>query len=312
MAQQVLPAIRLRRPTEGTQRGVEQIKNLLRIVGEAENKRRERQTLDRIVRAIGAGQTDIEAIASVAREEPTFGGGFRGGLQKIAGLFGGEGGGIESQIQQSIIGNALQKALSPPGQIPSGLEPVGATRGPTGQVTTRFERPGVGGVAAPTKQQTQRDRDLAVIGNDKKSDFQKAEARKRLDKDPSQPRNPIPEGGNFDEFLVDEEKEKGKFGKRAYDATLQRVEDEARKQGLNPKDAKADFDKWWDARVKNERTGALGGALTKNVTTPRSEFQKGVVEDNTLDEATAAQILQEAGGDKDKAREIARQRGLKF
>ncbi|GAG12255.1 unnamed protein product, partial [marine sediment metagenome] len=35
-------------------------------------------------------------------------------------------------------------------------------------------------------------------------------------------------------------------------------------------------------------------------------------EEKTLDEATAQQILGEAGGDKEKAREIAKQRGFKF
>ena len=302
MARQIARTIDLRTPQQlqgqtRDQENVQAILGILKTVGAAEKKRRERQTLDRIVRAIGAGQTDIEAIASVAREEPTFGGGFRGGLQKIAGLFSGEGGGIESQIQQSIIGNALQKALSPPGQIPSGLEPVGATRGPTGQVTTRFERPGVGGVAAPTKQQTQRDRDLAVIGNDKKSDFQKAEARKRLDKDPSQPRNPVPPGGTYDEFLqqADEAAEsigrpikEGKlFGKKAYEATLRIVEDEARKQGLDPKGVKKDFDRWWDARVDKEQ-GPPGvgtkGAFTTNTLVRRSTFQELDVGDLSDDE----------------------------
>ena len=322
MARQVLPTIDLRTFEQGrgeSQQNQQAIAGILETMGRAEKARRDSQTLDRVARALSSGGTITEAIAAV-NQEPSFGGGFQGMLQKISGGFSPEGGGMRESILQSIIGQKLQAALQP--EIPAGLALESITESPTGGRTRRFARPGTPSPAAPSKQQSQRDRDLATIDNKNKSDFQKDEARKRLDQDPSQPRKPVPSGGTYDEFLEEaEEQQKEKvgtfrdknndFGKTAYDATLRIVEDEARLQGLDPKQAKQDFDRWWDARVKEERTSFIGpGIFEKNVTVPRAEFQGGVNSD--LDETAAAAILQEAGGDKDKAREIAKQRGFKF
>lgn len=60
------------------------------------------------------------------------------------------------------------------------------------------------------------------------------------------------------------------------------------------------------------------GIVEEEAATVQDAVQPGVTtgpnlpEGTKLDRATAAQILQEAGGDKDRAREIARERGLKF
>ncbi|KKN73476.1 hypothetical protein LCGC14_0400510 [marine sediment metagenome] len=143
MAQQVLSLGRLRRPTEGTERGAQAIANLLQTLGVAEKKRRERQTLDRIARAMAGGATDVEAIAAVAgqQQEPQFSGGIPGILQRIGGAFQPQGGGIRESIQQTIIGQRLKQALTPKTQIPTGFEPTGVTVGPTGGVTRRFGKP---------------------------------------------------------------------------------------------------------------------------------------------------------------------------
>lgn len=269
MARRVLPTIDLR--TGEQQRGETQqtqkmIAGILETIGQAEKARRDSETLDRVARVLSSGATNIEAITAAAGQEPEFGGGLQGILQKVSGAFAPQGGGVRESILQSIVGQKLQQALSPPPLLTRAEERDKALFGIR-------DRPGQSSVAAPTKQQSQRDRDLAIIGNEKKSDFQKEEARKRLDQDPSQPKKPIPSGGTYEEFLDDTDKVKGKFGKEAYEAAIRRVEDEARLQGLDPKQVEQDFDRWWDERVKNERTGLLGGALTRNVTVPRTEFQ---------------------------------------
>ncbi|KKN74438.1 hypothetical protein LCGC14_0390580 [marine sediment metagenome] len=267
MARQVLPTLDLRTSAERegitkTQQTVRAIAGILETVGRAEKARRDSETLDRVARALSSGATNIEAIAG---QEPSFGGGLQGVLQKVSGAFQPEGSMRES-ILQSIIGQKLKQTLNPP-LLTRDEEREKALFGIR-------DRPGAPTVKAPTKQQSQRDRDLATIENKNKSDFQKDEARKRLDKDPSQPRKPVPSGGTYDEFLNDEDKVKGKFGKEAYEATLKIVKDEARLQGMDPKQVKQDFDRWWDARVKEERTSFIGpGIFEKNITTPRAEFQ---------------------------------------
>lgn len=113
MAQQVLPAIDFTGQPTNEQRNVQALMGILQTLGRGEQIRREREQLDKISRAIGAGKTDIEAILEVARAEPSFGGGFQGGLQRIGGMFQPSPGGIGRGIQQSVIGSALQQALSP-------------------------------------------------------------------------------------------------------------------------------------------------------------------------------------------------------
>ena len=272
----ILSAIDLRSSAERegitkTQQTVTALAKILETAGQAEQVRQERQDLDGIATALAGGATITEAIAA-AKQKPEFSGGITGLLQRGASAFQPQPGRIGQGIQEDAIGSRLREILSP--SLLSREEEREI------KLFGQRDRPGAAAVAAPTKQQTQRDRDLAIIGNDKKSDFQKAEARKRLDKDPSQPRNPLPPGGTYDEFLEQAEKEAigtlkegGLFGKKAYAAALKLVEDEARKQGFEPKDAKVDFDRWWDARVASERGGVVRRFKT-NTVKPRSEFQE--------------------------------------
>lgn len=147
---QVLPLIDLRGQAErqdptGSQRSAQMIKTILQTLGEAEKVRRERQTLDRITRAIAAGATDIEAIAAAAKQQPPqFGTGFQGILQKLGGAFQPQGGGIEQSIQKMIIGEKLKQALAPK------AKPTPFTLGPG---LTRFTGKGEKVAEVPPKRQ---------------------------------------------------------------------------------------------------------------------------------------------------------------
>jgi hypothetical protein len=105
---QVLSPIDLRTWSERqgitrTQQTAQAIANILQTVGAAEQKRRERQTLDRITRAIAGGATLPEAVMSVG-QEPEFGAGITGALQRFGGMFQPSPGGMDKTIQQAIIG----------------------------------------------------------------------------------------------------------------------------------------------------------------------------------------------------------------
>lgn len=272
MARQVLSPIDLRTAEEkrglsSSQRNLQAITEILGVLGQGEQIRRERQQLDRIATAVASGSSIIEAIKAAADQGPDISKGLPGILQRVGGAFQPPtaGGGIQQSLQQAIIGQALK-----PKPLLSREEQRDVA------LFGKKKRAGEAAVAAPSKQQKQRDRDLKIIGNEKASEFQKKEARTRIDADPSQPRNPVPTGGTYDEFLNSTDRESGKFGKKAHDAALIRVEDDARLQGLDPAGVKKDFERWWDERVENERTGVFGGAFTRNITIPRAEFQEGL------------------------------------
>lgn len=119
MARRVLPMVDLRTPEQRrglskSQRNIQAITGILQILGQAEQVRRERQTLDRIVRALGEGKTTAEAIAAVTRQEPGFGTGIQGMLQRVGGAFQPQGGGARQDILRMIVGQRLQQALTPP------------------------------------------------------------------------------------------------------------------------------------------------------------------------------------------------------
>ena len=295
-----------RKGISAAQRNIGAITDILQTLGKAEQVRRERDQLERVSRAISAGATTPEAILAVTRQPTETSGGFQGILQKLGGAFQPSPGGVQSSILKSILGSQLQTALGPKFSEPTGDFAPGTVtqRAPTGKVSV-LQQTGTG----PTKQQRQRDSDISTLRNKKKSEFQKEEARARLDKDPSQPKNSVRPDFDFVPFLDDKDKVKGKFSKKAHDNALKRAQDAGRTQGFDPKSMEESFENWWDSRVKDETSGFLGGALERNVTLPRSEFQEI---ENILDESGAKEILSEAGGDKDKARQIAKRRGFKF
>jgi hypothetical protein len=166
-----------------------------------------------------------------------------------------------------------------------------------------------------------RNRDIKILTDTDKNGFLKAPsvqqdaARKRLRKNPSL--QDIPEG-EYDwsgqlEGLP--KKHVGKFkwrkpenmldrayGKEAYTTALQKIKDAALSQGYTEESAVTDFNKWWDNMATSEDPQGFGQFVV-----PRMEFQEV-----QLDEAMATRLLQEAGGDKEQARQMAKERGYKF
>lgn len=97
----------------GLQRSSEVIADILQTLGKGEKIRRERQQLDRIANAIAGGATTTEAILAAANQPTEFDTGIRGFLQRAGGRFAQPGGGVQQDLQQVIIGDALRKALTP-------------------------------------------------------------------------------------------------------------------------------------------------------------------------------------------------------
>jgi hypothetical protein len=265
------------------QQTAQAIQNILKTIGAAEQKRQERQTLDRVATAVAGGATTIEAIAAVSKQGPEFSGGLPGIIQRAGSAFQPSPGRIGQGIDETVIGSRLSQILNPSLLSPEEQRQAARIKG-------GLEAPAGDGVAKPTKQQTQRDRDLAIIADDKKTDFQKQEARKRLDEDPSLPRKQLPSGKDFSKELDNVEQaakntvagtlKEGKFfGAKAYNKLLARLEDLARVSGFDTKGVKAELDRWWDARVNKEQGPGLKGSLTRNTLTPRSKFQKVSVEE---------------------------------
>ena len=109
---QVMSPIDLRSQAERqgitrNQQTAQAIAEIMKTVGAAEQKRRESQTLDRITRAMAGGATVPEAIMA-STQEPEFGTGISGALQKIGGMFQPSPGGMRQNIQQAIMGQAIQ------------------------------------------------------------------------------------------------------------------------------------------------------------------------------------------------------------
>lgn len=141
---QILPTLDLRTQAQRqgitrTQQTVQAIANILQTVGLAEQQRRNRQTLDRITRAISGGANTIEAIAAAAEQRPEFSTGIPGVLQKIGGAFQ-PSGGMGQAIQQAIIGQTIESEY----KEPTPLRPIS-----TGDVTSVFD-PSTGQII-PTK-----------------------------------------------------------------------------------------------------------------------------------------------------------------
>lgn len=260
MAQQVVNIGRLRRSTEGAQRGANQIRELLESIGRVEQTRRERQQLDRVARAVASGATTIEAISAAADQPTEFSGGLSGLLQKVGGRFQPPStGGVRQSIQQAIIGRALRPKplLTREEQREKAI--FGTKRRP-GETTQPFEQ---------TKPEKARNRDIKILtetdkaGAIKATEVQKSSARRRLRKNPSI--GEVPPGQTdytplLDKKLREKFDTKGfrlkpkdtRFGKKAYDDALVKAKDAALAQGATEASAEADFNAWWDQQVEAE------------------------------------------------------------
>lgn len=322
MAQQVLPLIDLR--TQAQRQGITQnmqfaqsLAKILQTAGRAEQVRQERQTLDRIATAIAGGATTIEAISAVAKQRPEFGGGFTGGLQRLASAFQPSPGRIGQGIDETVIGSRIREILSPSlltpeeqgkaARIKAGLLPR------AGEAPKPFEqKPSDRALNADVKILTDRHKTGDKKGQLTATPVQQEAARTRLRANPSlgdiQP-------GQIDYTEVLEGKpRKGvgflddAFGEEAYNQALQEIKDTALAQGATELSVENDFNNWWDKQVEKEK-----GDLHFVEFVPRQDFKgKGKKALTKLDQATAASILQEVGGDKEKARELAKKRGFEF
>ena len=313
---------------EEASRGSDQIAALFDTIGKKEQIRQQRQQLDRVSSLVATAQQEgrspsISEILSTLNQPAQFDSGFGGILQNIGSRFQPQGGGFGDQIKGGIVSDALRRALQPAGssEPPPGLELSGERRGPGGQVTGRsFARKREG---TAKEDQLFKDKDILTSS---RTQFQKDKARERLDSDETRIIQPSDlTDKDFKKMLKSKDKVGGRFGLKAYRNALSAAMDEARQQDQDPKQAEQQFNAWWDDRVKSERGGFLGirGAIHRNDTVPREQFEDGATNLNEdpvgdaaaipeLDQSTAFQLLQEAGGDKEKARKLAKERGFKL
>lgn len=259
------------------QRSAQAIAGILQTIGQAEKVRRERETLDRITRALGEGATTAEAIAAAARQGPQFGTGIQGILQRVGGAFQPPGGGIGQNIQQSIIGAALKRALTPKPQIPPGLEPSGVTVGPRG-VTREWAPPKkTQEPFEPTKAQARFDTDARTVINEKKPEPTKQAAENRLRKNPKVNQTLVRSAISDKRFLeiTKETKLKKKigildkaYGPKAYKKALKTAIREGLSEGFTAESTEQVFKDWWDEQVTK-----TGGVFKEFL--PRAEASQG-------------------------------------
>lgn len=324
MARRILPAIDLRTSAQRqgitrTQETVTALASILKTAGRAEQVRQERQTLNRIATAIAGGATTIEAISAVAKQRPEFGGGIQGVLQRLSSAFQPSPGRIGQGIDETVIGSRLREILSP--SLLSPEEQTQAAKIKAGILPRAEEAP------KPFEQTVAgkaRDNDVKVLTNrhktgDDKGDLiatpvQQDAARRRLRANPSL--GDIKQGQiDYAEVLEGKPKERvglidQAFAEEAYNQALQEIKDTALAQGATESSVENDFNAWWD---KNAAAGSKGQPGFGRRLVPRQDFKgKGKKALIKLDQATAAKILQEVGGDKEKARELAKQRGFSF
>jgi hypothetical protein len=232
MAQQILGTVDLRKPggpLAGQTRGAQQIAKLFDTIGKVEQKRRERQTLDRLSASISSGAADLESLQAAASQEPTFDEGIRGKFQQFAGSFQPDPGRIGAGIQTSIIEQAIKRSQG------------------TGQEISKEEK--------------QRNTDTKTIANEKSSRAAVQNARARLKKNPTLVDVPVDAEVDYASFLNKKLKRKVKggaafdkaFGEEAFTALMKQVEEDALTDGVTPESAKANVEAWWDRQVAAEK-----------------------------------------------------------
>lgn len=113
MARDVMSPIDLRSPAERqgftrNQQTIQAIAGIMQTIGEAEQARRDSQTLTRITRALASGKSMPEAIMATINQPTEFSGGVQGILQKAGGMFQPSPGLMGKNLQQAMIGQAIQ------------------------------------------------------------------------------------------------------------------------------------------------------------------------------------------------------------
>ena len=115
MARQIID---LRTPAQkrgetGLQQSAQVFADLFDTIGQAEQNRQERQSLERITKAISESAT-IEEITAAASQVPGFSPGITGGLQRFASAFQPSPGGVGRGVQSSVLNAKLQQAFRDP------------------------------------------------------------------------------------------------------------------------------------------------------------------------------------------------------
>ena len=278
----------------GLQKSSQIIADALLTLGRVEQTRRERQTLDRVAKAVASGASIIEAI-SAASQPTEFSGGLSGLLQKVGGGFAQPtGGGIMQSLQQSIIGQALKPKPLLTREEQRDVKLVGKKKR-AGEGVQPFEQ---------TKPEKARNRDIKILtdkdkeGVVKATDVQKFSARRRLRRNPSI-QDRVPGVKDYTDLLKDTDKPKVKvkgaifdkaFGEEAYKLALAEAMDQGLAEGATEASVEADFNAWWDKTAAAGSTGQPGFGV---FVIPRSEFQEGVTTPESAETRTVGESIDE-------------------
>ena len=299
---------------EEAQQAAKNIGRIITTVGKSEQVRQNRQQLDRVATAIAGGANTIEAIRSVADQPAEFDEGIGGILQRIGSTLRPQAGrgGLNTALDEAMVSGQLGKIFG-----------NGSTLSPEEKAKAERIKAGLSPRAtAPGKRTGVSDfnRDVKLIQNPKATEAQKSAAKNRLKTNPNLQ---TAEGGDFSSFLKGKKKQKvagAKFDKafaeEAFNEALQEAKDAGLSEGFSEESIEQDFTRWWDEEAAKEGEGQKGfGKLVL----PRTEFKASSIAGTSpvkagtkLDTNAASAILKEAGGDKAKARAIAKERGFSF
>ena len=288
------------------QRTSELFAGILKTIGKGQQIKQNRRTLDRVTRAILAGATTPEAILAASQPtDPQFSPGGRGILQRIGGAFQPQGGGVGENIQSTILASLLKRSLTP--KVTTQGQPSPGTfsqTDPTTGKTTILQQP-------KTVQS-----DVFTFKDSKGRTQKKRVKRSEQDKFF---KDVIDQGGGFDTAAGNTDESKLRQWQTVFNNTLEKDNFTGEVIGTKP-----GMDK--TRSLAEKRIQVLTDKLIKAGKPPKrqadSDFQKigediagvtdtlNAIRGQDLDEATARQILQEAGDDKDRARQIAQERGF--
>lgn len=326
----------LRSGAERTQAASQQLFQLFDRIGKQEQIRQQRQQLDRVSTLVTTAQAEgrnpsLSEIMKSINQPAQFDPGIGGIFQNISSRFQPQGGGLNEQVQTGIVSDALRRALQPGStEIPAGLEVSGARTDEFGRITGKsFARPTASSTTRPTGQSAESkdfDRDIKVLNDADTKGVRKANksqvdaAKQRLRQNPNLRDIPPGEDIDFTSTLKGLPKEKvGKidkaFGKAAYDKAIEKIEAKALAGGITEESLIENFNKWWDAQAADPDPKGFGKSVVARSTFQETAGPPGLPETTQgteLDQPAAIQILQEAGGDKEKARKLAKERGFTF
>ena len=298
--------------------GARQIESFLSKIGAKEQQRQEQNQISRILETVQGGGATIDDIVNAARSDPQFDKGLGGLFQKFSSRHQPQPGRISKGIGESVISGRLSEALATQGFTPD--ERLKARK-----VKERIE-PGSSAALRQvesfeaTKAEKAFERDSKKLGKlitDGKAKNSPIASRLRRQLRGNPDLQLAEGGGDFTEDLKGKEKVRiGKidqaFGETAYNETLQELKDQALVNGFDEASVEDDFNRWWDEKAAQ---GAKGQPGFGKLVVPRAEFMtvaEVAAEAKPLDDATAQAIMQEVGGDKDKARKLAAERGFTF